>query len=112
MPTACRCGTLEQSKREGGYHRSIDPLQVRAVQNVLMPLVGFHDAGPSGDDEGDIAITMTMCSTLSEKIHRGLTGHSDPKNIGFSREAISLVRAATFLLLHDRLEVADSNSPA
>ena len=53
MPTACHCRTLEQSKREGRYHRSIDPLQVRAVQNVLMPLVGFHDAGPSGDDEGE-----------------------------------------------------------
>ena len=50
MPTACHCGTLEQSKREGGYHRSIDPLAVRAVQNVLMPLVGFHDAGSRGDD--------------------------------------------------------------
>ena len=32
---------------------SIDPLQVRAVQNVLMPLVGFHDGSPSGDDESD-----------------------------------------------------------
>ena len=37
----------------GGYHRSIDPLEVRAVQNVLMPLVGFHDAGSSGDDESE-----------------------------------------------------------
>ena len=51
MPTALHCGTLDQSKREGGYHRSIDPLEVRAVQNVLMPLVGFHDARASNDDE-------------------------------------------------------------
>src|ERR1700676_3908378 len=29
---------------------SIDPLQVRAVQNVLVPLVGFHDGSP--DDDG------------------------------------------------------------
>ena len=32
---------------------SIDPLQVPAVQNVLMLLVGFHDDSPSGDDESD-----------------------------------------------------------
>ena len=32
---------------------SIDPLQVRAVQNVLMPLVGFHDGSPDDDDESD-----------------------------------------------------------
>ena len=53
MPSACHRGTLEESKGEGGYHRSIDPLEVGAVQNVLMPLVGLHDAGPSGDDEGE-----------------------------------------------------------
>jgi len=51
MPSARHCGTLDQSKREGGYHRSIDPLEVRAVENVLMPLVGFHHAGPSSDDK-------------------------------------------------------------
>jgi hypothetical protein len=49
MPSSCHCGTLDESK--GGYHRSIDPLEVRAVQNVLMPLVGFHDTGSSGDDK-------------------------------------------------------------
>src|SRR5437588_8926555 len=58
------------------------------------------------------SVAMTMFSILSEKMHRGLTGHSGPRNAGFSREAISLVRVATFLLLHDRLEVADGNSPA
>src|SRR3954447_26064694 len=51
MPTACHCGTLDESKSEGGYHRSIDPLEVRAVQNVLMPLVGFHDARARNDDK-------------------------------------------------------------
>src|SRR5437868_7269413 len=57
-------------------------------------------------------VAMTIFSIPSEKMHRGLTGHSGPRNAGFSREAISLVRAATFLLLHDRLEVPDRNSPA
>ena len=32
---------------------SIDPLYVRAIQNVLVPLVGFHDGSPGGDDESD-----------------------------------------------------------
>src|ERR1039458_9094263 len=32
---------------------SIDPLHVRAVQNVLVPLVGFHDGSPDDDDESD-----------------------------------------------------------
>jgi hypothetical protein len=31
----------------------IDPLQVRAVQNVLVPLVGFHDGSPDDDGESD-----------------------------------------------------------
>src|SRR3954453_13793791 len=51
------------------------------------------------------SVAMTMFSILFKKIHRGLTGHSGPGNAGFSREALSLVRAATFLLLHDRLEL-------
>jgi hypothetical protein len=32
---------------------SIDPLHVRAVQNVLVPLVGFHDGRPDDDAESD-----------------------------------------------------------
>ena len=28
-------------------------LYVRAVQNVMPPLVGFHDGGPDDDDERD-----------------------------------------------------------
>ena len=32
---------------------SIDPPYVRAVQNVMVPLVGFHDGSPDDDDEGD-----------------------------------------------------------
>jgi hypothetical protein len=32
---------------------SIARLYVRAVQNVLVPLVGFHDGGPDDDDESD-----------------------------------------------------------
>jgi hypothetical protein len=32
---------------------SIDPLEVRSVQNVLMPLIGFHDGNPSGYDKRD-----------------------------------------------------------
>ena len=30
---------------------SIARLNVRAVQNVVVPLVGFHDGGPDDDDE-------------------------------------------------------------
>lgn len=51
-----RCGALAQSKGEAdGYHRglSIDPLHVRAVQYVLVPLVGFNDGSPDNDDESD-----------------------------------------------------------
>src|SRR5205085_6396145 len=46
-------GTNIESKerREGGYHRSIDALEVGAVQNVLMPLLG-----PSRNKS--VAITM------------------------------------------------------
>src|SRR3954471_5197109 len=99
MPTACHCGTLDQSKREGGYHRSIDPLEVRAVQNVLMPLVGFHDAGPSGHDETEKQKRSDdHVFNPSEKMHRGLIRHSGARNVSFLIEAISLVRAATFLL--------------
>src|SRR3954454_22033762 len=94
MPTACRCGTLEQSKREGGYHRSIDPLEVRAVQNVLMPLVGFHDAGSSGDDESKKQKRSDdHVFNPSEKMHRGLIRHSGARNVSFLSKAISLVRA-------------------
>jgi hypothetical protein len=32
---------------------AIDPLQVRAVQNVLVPLVGFHEGSPDDDGESD-----------------------------------------------------------
>jgi hypothetical protein len=32
---------------------SIARLYVRAVQNVMAPLVGFHDGGPDDDDERD-----------------------------------------------------------
>jgi hypothetical protein len=32
---------------------SINPLHVRAVQNVLVPLVGFHDGSPDDDGESD-----------------------------------------------------------
>jgi hypothetical protein len=32
---------------------SVDPLHVRAVQNVLVPLVGFHDGSPDDDGESD-----------------------------------------------------------
>jgi hypothetical protein len=32
---------------------SIDPLLVRAVQNVLVPLVGFHDGSPDDGGESD-----------------------------------------------------------
>jgi hypothetical protein len=31
----------------------IDPLHVWAVQNVLVPLVGFHDGSPDDDGESD-----------------------------------------------------------
>ena len=31
----------------------IDPLHVRAVQNVLVPLVGFHDGRPDDGEESD-----------------------------------------------------------
>jgi hypothetical protein len=32
---------------------SIHALHVRAVQNVLVPLVGFHDGSPDDDGESD-----------------------------------------------------------
>jgi hypothetical protein len=32
---------------------SISPLHIRAVQNVLLPLVGFHDDSPTGDRESE-----------------------------------------------------------
>jgi hypothetical protein len=32
---------------------SIARLYVRAVQNVMVPLVGFHDGRPDDDDESD-----------------------------------------------------------
>jgi hypothetical protein len=57
MPGRCRCRPVEQSKGEAnGYHRglhSIDPLHVRAVQNVLVPLAGLQDGSPYDDGESD-----------------------------------------------------------
>jgi hypothetical protein len=35
------------------YLGSIDRLEVRAVQNVLVPLVGFHNGSPSDDNKCD-----------------------------------------------------------
>jgi hypothetical protein len=32
---------------------SIDPLNVRAVQNVLVPFVSLHDGSPDDGDESD-----------------------------------------------------------
>jgi hypothetical protein len=32
---------------------SIDPLHVRAVQNVLVPFVSFHDGRPDDGEEGN-----------------------------------------------------------
>jgi hypothetical protein len=32
---------------------SINPLHVRAVQNVLVPLVGFHNGSPEDDGESN-----------------------------------------------------------
>src|ERR1700722_6908263 len=32
---------------------AIDPLLVRAVQNVLVPFVGFHDGSPDDDCDSD-----------------------------------------------------------
>jgi hypothetical protein len=111
MPSACHCGTLDQSKGEGGLHRSIDPLEVRAVQNVLMTLVGLHDAGPSGHDETEKRKRSDdhVLNPYRQKTHTGLTGHSRPRNAGFWREAISLVRAATFWLPQDGLNLPDAN---
>jgi hypothetical protein len=57
-------------------------------------------------------VAMTMFSILSEETHTGLNGHSGARNAGFGREAISLVRAATFLLLQLRLELPCGTSAA
>jgi hypothetical protein len=32
---------------------STDPLQVRTIQNVMVPLVGFHNGSPNGDNKCD-----------------------------------------------------------
>src|SRR5258705_8322092 len=44
-----------------------EPASFWAVQNVLVPLVGFHDDSSTGDRESD---------SFRHKIHRRLTGHS------------------------------------
>jgi hypothetical protein len=42
---------------------SIDPLDVRAVQNVLVPFVSFHDGSPAMARKAiDKTISMTMFS--------------------------------------------------
>jgi hypothetical protein len=44
---------------------SIDAL--RAVQNVMVPLVGFHDGGPDDDEErNNRSVSITMCSIPSD----------------------------------------------
>ena len=56
---------------------SIARLYVRAIQNVMAPLVGFYDGGPNDEDERDNrSVSMTMFSIPSAKDHRGSTGHS------------------------------------
>jgi hypothetical protein len=45
---------------------SIDPLHVRAVQNVLVPFVGFRDGRPDDGEESDRqTISTTMFSIPS-----------------------------------------------
>jgi len=57
---------------------SIDRLYVRAVQNVMVPLVGFHDGGPYDDDKRDKQKRFDdhVFKTFRHTIHRGSTGHS------------------------------------
>jgi hypothetical protein len=57
---------------------SIARLYVRAVKNVMAPLVGFHDGGPDDDDERDKHKRFDdhVLNPLRHTIHRGSTGHS------------------------------------
>jgi hypothetical protein len=83
MPGGCRCGELAQSEGEAdGYHRGLcflsKRLHVRAVQNILVPLVGFHDGGTHDDDEQDKQKRFDDhgFNTFRHAIHRGSSGHS------------------------------------
>jgi hypothetical protein len=61
---------------------SIVRLYVRAVQNVMVPLVGFHDRGPDDDDKRDKQKRFDdhVFNPFRHTIHRGSTGHSGQKN--------------------------------
>jgi hypothetical protein len=77
---------------------SIARLYVRAVQNVMPPLVGFHHGGPDDDDERDKQKRFDdhVFNPFRHTIHRGSTGHSGQKS-GLQPEAKSLRSDATFL---------------
>src|SRR5580704_16875657 len=63
MMTVCKCQAVVVSGRWRNPRAKlmaiitasvvIDPLLVRAVQNVLVPFVGFHDGSPYDDGESD-----------------------------------------------------------
>jgi hypothetical protein len=78
---------------------SIDRAYVRAIQNVMVPLVGFHDRGPDDDDERDKQKRFDdhVFNPFRHRIHRGSTGHSGQKKSGLRRVARLLSGGATFL---------------
>ena len=83
MPSRYGGGDLARSNGEAdGCHRGLcflsKRLHVRAVQNILVPLVGFHDGGTNDDDEQDKQKRFDDhgFNTFRHAIHRGSTGHS------------------------------------
>jgi hypothetical protein len=75
------CGVLAQSKGEAdGYHRglfSIVRLYVRAVQNVMAPIVGFHDGCSDDAAERDKKKRFDydhLFNPFRRTIHTGSTG--------------------------------------
>jgi hypothetical protein len=73
MTTVAKCQLLAAAGRwinpemtgniMGSLVGSINPLEVGAVQNVLMPLVGFHNGSSSADNKCDnktVAMIMLL----------------------------------------------------
>ena len=72
---------------------SIIPLEVRAVQNVLMPLERLYDGGPCGNDKSNKQnCTDHHVFNPSEGMHKGLCRYSLVNGIWISGRSDMILR--------------------
>jgi hypothetical protein len=77
--------------------RSIVLLEVRAIENLLMPLERLYDGYPSSNYKSNKQnCTNHHVFDPSEEIHRRLCSHSDQPNLDFRPPGVILRRCDIF----------------